>query len=231
MNSGAAKLPREARPPIKTVNARRPQGVADQPPNPPSVRDELIFALEHHSGRPAKTAGPTPPEAVRLGETPNALNYECAVPSRGGQLERQIWDEFTADEQALQHLAEAIAHGAAAAGAELEPADEDEIDFPEGKTLYRLHRRHERDPSAVQEVKRRAMETNSLHCAVCKFNFLKAYGENYIECHYTVPVSEYRPGQKIRPTDLALVCANCHRMLHRRRPWRTIDQLATLRIG
>jgi len=79
MNSGAAKLPRGARPPIKTVNARRPQGVADQPPNPPSVRDELIFALEHHSGRPAKTAGPTPPGAVRLGEMPNAKEARASA--------------------------------------------------------------------------------------------------------------------------------------------------------
>jgi 5-methylcytosine-specific restriction protein A len=36
-----------------------------------------------------------------------------------------------------------------------------------------------------------------------------------------------RPGTKTRLIDLALVCANCHRMLHRSRPWPTIAELRT----
>ena len=49
------------------------------------------------------------------------------------------------------------------------------------------------------------------------------------ECHHTVPVSEYGSGARTQLRDLALVCANCHRMLHRRRPWLTIDELLRLR--
>jgi 5-methylcytosine-specific restriction protein A len=30
-------------------------------------------------------------------------------------------------------------------------------------------------------------------------------------------MTELKPGQKTRTADLALVCANCHRMLHRGR--------------
>ncbi|GAB6158809.1 hypothetical protein JCM39194_20090 [Desulfotomaculum varum] len=49
--------------------------------------------------------------------------------------------------------------------------------------------------------------------------------EGYIECHHTIPISEYAKEIKTRVSDLALVCSNCHRMLHRRRPWLSIDQL------
>jgi 5-methylcytosine-specific restriction protein A len=236
-------------------------GAADQGRSPPWARDELILALELYFRHPPKTVSETHPEVVRLSETLNALpihadrpegeqlrnpdgvymklsdfqhcdpSYEDAGLSGGGNLEQRIWDEFAADEQGLHHLAEAIAIGATVAGADLEPADEDETDFPEGKVLYRLHRQHECDLQLVNEVKRRAMEEKALRCAVCDFDFLKEYGETYIECHHTVPVSEYRPGQKTQINDLVLVCANCHRMLHRRRPWRTTDQLASLRIG
>jgi predicted HNH restriction endonuclease len=37
-----------------------------------------------------------------------------------------------------------------------------------------------------------------------------------------------RAGSKTRAADIALVCSNCHRMLHRRRPWLTMSDLKTL---
>jgi 5-methylcytosine-specific restriction protein A len=60
-------------------------------------------------------------------------------------------------------------------------------------------------------------------CQVCAFDFEKAYGplgHQYIEAHHLTPFSELdeRP-KKIDPaTDYAVVCSNCHRMLHRRLP-------------
>jgi len=69
--------------------------------------------------------------------------------------------------------------------------------------------------------------TDRLTCEVCDFNFAKDYGplgEGFAECHHRVPMSELREEYRLRLKDLAIVCANCHRMLHRR-PWRTIPQL------
>ncbi|MHC5748782.1 MAG: HNH endonuclease, partial [Nostoc sp.] len=63
------------------------------------------------------------------------------------------------------------------------------------------------------------------------FNFLKTYGDigaDYIECHHTKPISELENYEKTNIKDLALVCANCHRMLHRKRPWLSIEQLKQL---
>ena len=53
-------------------------------------------------------------------------------------------------------------------------------------------------------------------------------GEDFIECHHTLPVSELTPDSKTRIEDIALLCANCHRMVHRRRPWLRIEDLRKL---
>jgi putative restriction endonuclease len=70
-----------------------------------------------------------------------------------------------------------------------------------------------------------------LFCEACKFDFEKKYGSignGFIEVHHTIPVSELKRGAKTRIADLALVCSNCHRILHRRRPWLTIPALHKL---
>ncbi len=55
-------------------------------------------------------------------------------------------------------------------------------------------------------------------------------GHGFIEVHHVRPVHELQPGDKTKLSDLALVCANCHRMIHRRRPWLSMDELrATVR--
>lgn len=50
-------------------------------------------------------------------------------------------------------------------------------------------------------------------------------GQGYIECHHKTPISQMSPGQKTKLSDLALVCANCHRMLHRGGERMTVEEL------
>jgi hypothetical protein len=110
--------------------------------------------------------------------------------------------------------------------------DEEAFSFPEGRVKYALHKRRERNPHLVEEAKRRASRKNpDLPCAVCAFSFVEAYGsvgEEYIEAHHTVPVSQLRKNASTRVEDIVLVCSNCHRMLHRRRPWITARRLKKL---
>ena len=86
----------------------------------------------------------------------------------------------------------------------------------EGRRLLRIHTKVERS-SAV--VKAKKAKTPCLSCECCEFNFLKAYGElgrGYIECHHRTPLHTLAEETETNLDDLALVCANCHRMLHRR---------------
>lgn len=105
--------------------------------------------------------------------------------------------------------------------------------FPEGRRLYRLHSVRERNPKLIREAKRLAMARDgALRCACCKFDFGATYGDvghGYIEAHHTKPLSSLDDGGGIsRVEDLALVCANCHRMLHLRRPWLEVKDLAEI---
>lgn len=105
--------------------------------------------------------------------------------------------------------------------------------FPEGRLKERLHVMRERSFELVQKAKDRAMvEHGALTCTCCGFSFAARYGkigEGFIEAHHTVPVSELHPdGEETRLEDIALVCSNCHRMLHRRRPWLTMSELTKL---
>jgi predicted RNA-binding protein with PUA-like domain len=110
--------------------------------------------------------------------------------------------------------------------------DNDATEFPEGRTAYILHRKRERSAALTQKVKSLALKKyGKLFCQVCHFDFNEKYGtigEGYIEAHHTIPVSQLKGASVTRIEDIALVCSNCHRMLHRRRPWLWIDELKEL---
>ncbi|MEI6707428.1 MAG: HNH endonuclease [Methylococcales bacterium] len=103
--------------------------------------------------------------------------------------------------------------------------------FPEGKEDEKLHKKRERSAKLIRLAKETFLKNHEkLYCMVCEFDFEAFYGERgqgYIEAHHTIPVSEMKEGDKTKVKDIALVCANCHRMLHRT-PWLTIDELKKL---
>lgn len=107
--------------------------------------------------------------------------------------------------------------------------DPDAETFPEGKVLFRLHRMRERNKEVIERAKARAKDRDGkLSCCVCRFDFVAVYGplgEGFIEGHHTTPLADLDGETETKVSDIALVCSNCHRMLHRRRPWLGIDQL------
>ena len=102
----------------------------------------------------------------------------------------------------------------------------------EGKRKLVQHARIERNQNLVKQKKQSFKDLHgSVFCEVCKFNFEITYGErgkNYIECHHLVPVSEYKAEKETSLEDLALVCSNCHRMIHRTKNTLTMNQLKKL---
>ena len=107
-----------------------------------------------------------------------------------------------------------------------------EVEFPEGKQEQVAHYRRERSAQLVARAKRRFKEQHGrLFCEACEFDFHATYGavgEDFIEVHHLKPVSEMQDGETTRLEDVALVCSNCHRVLHRRRPWMTVGALKKL---
>lgn len=97
--------------------------------------------------------------------------------------------------------------------------DIDETSAVEGRILERIHRYRERSPKLRRKKIKEVLRSHgSLDCEVCGFNFMRKYGahgDGYIEVHHVTPLHEAQISET-RLTDLALLCANCHRMSHRR---------------
>lgn len=85
---------------------------------------------------------------------------------------------------------------------------------------YRWHLRAEGRNRAVV---RRAKELHGYVCGVCRRDFVKELGEvgkRCVDAHHLTPFSQLdeRPRQLDPRRDFAIVCANCHRLLHSETP-------------
>lgn len=102
--------------------------------------------------------------------------------------------------------------------------------FLEGERRLVQHARIEkvRNTSLVKEAKKLFKSQHGrLFCEVCTFDFETTYGvrgRDYIEAHHKIPISEVEEVKSVTVADLAMVCSNCHRMLHRP-PWVSLDEL------
>jgi len=158
-------------------------------------------------------------------------NFEGAGLQHGAVGEITIWDKYVDKKSELKEIADAINNNIEVVSP---PSSEDELDveFEEGKLLTRVHKYRERSPSLTKKKKKRVMElTGKLECEACGFDFKEQYGdlgEGFAECHHTIPVSKLKKRQKTKLSDLAILCANCHRMIHRSKPMLSIVQLKEL---
>lgn len=88
----------------------------------------------------------------------------------------------------------------------------------EGEKRLRLHLDSERKP---QNVKAKKQSAASLNCEICGFSFLHFYGHvagDYCEVHHLIPLKSLKGATPINLNDLAILCSNCHRVVHMRYP-------------
>jgi 5-methylcytosine-specific restriction protein A len=153
---------------------------------------------------------------------------------RGGRLEAEVWSDFISRPQLLAETANAIRLNVTK-GVPIEPSsseDDEEFEAEEGKVLTRVHFSRERNRKLVEQKKAAALKKDGkLSCEVCSFDFAAHYGtrgRGFIEAHHVKPVHTLKPGDKTRLEDLALLCSNCHRMVHAKRPWLDLERLRKL---
>jgi 5-methylcytosine-specific restriction protein A len=151
-------------------------------------------------------------------------------PTHGNALDEEVLARFLAEPDVMHNMAESI---------RVSVANGEPPDFPrgvgyegesemEGQYLLRWHAYRERKPGLrrrkIESVLRRG---DPLACEVCNFDFGEYYGERgrgYIECHHVEPL--HVSGQReVTIRDLALLCSNCHRMIHTKPPWLTVSEL------
>jgi 5-methylcytosine-specific restriction protein A len=157
-------------------------------------------------------------------------SYSGVGLAHGNKDEEIVWKLFAHQPEELSKIASHISQFASIPQAEKIPViPEDEEEGEEGQVLSRIHRYRERDKALVQKKKQKFLTEHArLFCQCCGFDFELTYGargKDYIECHHTKPVSELSVGEKTRMADLVLLCSNCHRIVHRKRPWLAVTEL------
>ncbi|CAM5439914.1 hypothetical protein TMEC54S_03220 [Thauera mechernichensis] len=109
-----------------------------------------------------------------------------------------------------------VTRAAGAEATEVQEGDEPSgMDF-EDATRFRLHKRIERNAG----LSKRAKAALGVTCQVCGTNFSDRYGaigSGFIEAHHLRPLASLK-GTKVAmdpARDFAVLCSNCHRMVHR----------------
>jgi hypothetical protein len=98
----------------------------------------------------------------------------------------------------------------------------------EGDRQLVVHLVRERNQTLARRKKKLAA---SLRCEACGFSFKHAYGERaaeYCEVHHLVPLAEAERSTRTKVQDLAILCANCHRVVHLRNPPYTLAEVGEM---
>lgn len=114
------------------------------------------------------------------------------------------------------------------------PSAPPDIDLPpagtEGAVRFISHLRRERNRAIVEAKKAATLNAKGrLCCEVCGFDFAATYGahgEGFCEVHHLVPLSAAPDSVTTTLDDLAILCSNCHRIIHRFNPMLSVSQLS-----
>ena len=102
----------------------------------------------------------------------------------------------------------------------------------EGERRLYVHRRRERDSRLARQAKDRALAADPvLPCEACGSSFLHRYGpegEGVIEAHHVEPLGERAGSRRTRVEDFAMLCSDCHTMVHRSVPAKDVEELRAM---
>lgn len=191
---------------------------------------EVLRSLPYHS-EAAKQATFRNPDGVGF----KLMNIRQVATGKGlgnvSNMDRRIWAEYGARKDEVRQIASAIKAGIAITGSG--PILEVEQELPEGRLLTALHFRRERNPK-VRKMLLDARRPEGFRCEICDLarpSLEISMQEAMFEAHHLVPLAEAGE-RKTKLADLSLLCASCHRLIHRAMILRsrpvTVDEARTL---
>ena len=98
----------------------------------------------------------------------------------------------------------------------------------EGRKKLLVHLSRERDRRSIVKKKKSSL---SLSCEICEFSFAAVYGvaaADYCEVHHLLPLGEAEAERKTSLKDLAVLCANCHRVVHLKNPPFALEEVKAM---
>ena len=153
----------------------------------------------------------------------NLLSCDLPAGKKGlitTKMDRAVWEEFIGGGKSTDAAAKLIRVSDTALKSleSLEEADDDE-EVTEGSMGTKLHRRRDRARGLRPKVLGRHRKANGgkLHCDCCSAKErwrLGAVAEAEFEAHHKVPLASDDGKTKTKVSDLVVLCANCHRLIH-----------------
>jgi 5-methylcytosine-specific restriction protein A len=166
-------------------------------------------------------------------------NLTSAIdPTRGlssSALDRELVAEYPQSRAGEVAALALLIRDAIARGEVAELLPDDEV-FTEGRLLTSRHRSRDR---RLRLKLLGQTSDDQLFCAICQFTappLERQLRESFFEAHHVRPLSDTKGLTLTRIADLALLCASCHRFIHRlivtQKRWISIaDAHATWHVG
>jgi 5-methylcytosine-specific restriction protein A len=225
--------------------------------NPPWTRDEILLALDLFFDEGMVALSDTHPKVISLSDQLRGLpgnedraknpkfrnaagvsfklsNLASISTGRGfangSSADRAVWAQFESRPQRVKDVAALIIKYVVDIPLGVDEY-EDEEEFAEGRVLTRAHRRIERNSKLRSKLIRERRNANLLRCDACLTTNPTAdarLDDAIFDAHHLVPLST-QGSTTTRLHDVALLCANCHRLIHRliatSGGWRTVKDL------
>ncbi|MFH1851165.1 MAG: HNH endonuclease [Candidatus Neomarinimicrobiota bacterium] len=152
------------------------------------------------------------------------------------KMDRAVWREYGNNPVRVKEIANLIRTGIKIIEGREEETGQQET-FIEGKIVTEIHLTRERNPRIRKRLLNRRWESGVLKCDMCGCSSLSPVaelGDAMFEAHHVLPLSA-AADRKTRLKDMALLCANCHRMVHRaitcEKRWLTLEEAKVIIAG
>ncbi len=153
------------------------------------------------------------------------LNLKSVATGKGLQnvskMDKEVWNDFGDKPELVAQLTLEIIKDSVLfnESEELNNVVPDDETFSEGKIITETHKRKERNPKLRKTIIADRRQSNTLFCDICG---IKPYFNNSIEdvsifeCHHIIPLSQYSGLSETKKEDIAFLCANCHKAIHKK---------------
>lgn len=229
--------------------------------NPPWTRDETILALDLYLLCEGKVPSPDDKRVIQLSQMLQSLpfhgtgvrkesfrnpagvgfklqNLRNVATGEGlgnvSETDRRVWAELGSEPEKVKRIAETIRRIIELPAVQDNSVQDGEEEFLEGRIITRIHKARERNPVVRLRLLAARRKLGQLECEICSANpqqLRATLADAMFEAHHVVPLSKNTLGKSLL-NDLALLCANCHRLLHRaiaiERRWIGIDEARSL---
>jgi 5-methylcytosine-specific restriction protein A len=145
---------------------------------------------------------------------------------KGGMGRSNIW---YADKPEVLELVQRVQEMISGGNVPRIPDIDRDLSGTEGNQNLVTHLRRERNAALVKAKKTTTLKaTGKLCCEACGFDFVLVYGDigkDFCEVHHLTRLADATTPVKTELKDLAVLCSNCHRIIHRKDPMLSVVEL------